>query len=412
MGNKKHALLSPSGAHRWLVCTPSARLEQIEVETYGEITSEYAKEGTEAHTLSEIKLSFMLGKISADLYDTKFENFMLHSEFYTPEFNEYVNDYCNEVMNIITMDYLEDEIVDVHLEEKVEFTDLVPKGSGTCDVIIVGHRFIHTIDLKFGRGVPVSAIDNPQLRLYTLGALRKYGIDKNLVEARMTIIQPRLYDISTENMLSADLEQWGLEYVKPRALLAYNGEGELVPGEHCKFCKIRGKCKALGNLQLEEAKKEFESNMVSVEDSPPRILRPNEMTPEAISNVLQIAPLFIDWFKSVSSYATAAMINGDLKVPGYKVVEGRAYRKIIDDEAVKQVLKEAGFEDKVYLSEPELLGITALEKNVGKRLFNDLCGELIDKPDGKPTIAKESDKRPEIGTSQFRLSGQEFDEDY
>ena len=168
----QHALLSPSSSDRWLKCTPSAVLEQYEPTTY----SPYAEEGTEAHALAEIKLSYMLGKISVEKYETEFENFKLTSKFYNAEFNEYVNKYCNEVMTIIKEDY-KDEKVQVELESKVEFSDIVENGSGTSDVLIIGRNFVHVVDLKYGKGVPVSAIGNSQLRLYALGAIRKHMRD-------------------------------------------------------------------------------------------------------------------------------------------------------------------------------------------------------------------------------------------
>lgn len=407
--NQKHALLAPSSAHRWLVCTPSARLEEAEEAKYTFEPSVYAKEGTEAHSLSEIKLSFMLGKISADEYDTKFEQFRLSSEYYDTEFNDFVNEFCNEVMTIIKFDY-EGEVVDVYLESEVEFTDLVPYGKGTCDVAIVGKNFIHVVDLKFGRGVPVSAINNPQLRLYGLGAIRKYGRNKVITDVRMTIHQPRLHDKTTEHMSYVDLESWGQTYVKPRAELAYNGDGELVPGDHCKFCKRQGICEALGQQQLEVAQAEFETAVV-VQDNTPRVLKPSEMSPDQLSRILTIAPKFVEWFNEVNKWTVAQMINNGLEVPGYKVVEGRSNRAITSPDSIAQKLKEAGFSEDLYLKKPDLLGITALEKNIGSKLFNTLCGEYIIKPMGKPTLAEETDSRPALGTSQFRLVGQEFDDE-
>lgn len=407
MTEKNHALLSPSSAHRWLECTPSARLEELEPM---QPPSPYAAEGTEAHTLSEIKLSYMLGYITVEEYDARFEHFMLNSKYYNAEFNEYVNDYCNEVMTIIKEDY-KDVNIDIYLEDKVEFTDVVPDGSGTSDVLIVGPNFIHTIDLKFGRGVPVSAIGNPQLRLYTLGGLKKYRLKGVFTEARMTIIQPRLYDISTDFVSVKDLYEWAEDYVKPRAELAIRGEGKLTPGDHCKFCKRKGKCEALAQAQLEAAQKEFE---VTVADD--NILEPHNMTPEMLSRVLEIAPKFIDWFKDVKSYVTSSMINGNLKVPGYKVVEGRSNRILTNKIAIQEILRTSGFHEDDYLTPRELLGITALEKNVGKSLFGHLAKDYIIKPPGSPTVVVETDKRPALEEAQLKLIGQEFDmepkEDY
>lgn len=396
----KHALLSPSSSKRWLNCTPSAFLESLEP---FQAPSVYAEEGTEAHFLSEMKLSYMLGNISPMEYDTRFESFAINSKFYNSEFNEYVNDYCKEVMAIIKEDYAGKNI-EVYLEQRVEFTDLVPEGSGTSDVVIVGNNFVHVIDLKFGKGVAVSAIDNPQLRLYAIGALKAYRLKGVFTEVRMTIIQPRLYDITTDTMNVVDLYEWAEKVVRPAAALAYKGLGDLNPGDHCKFCKLKGKCEALGNRQLQLAQQEFEQ--VIVDDT---IMEPCDMTPEMLSRIITIGPKFVDWFKDVIAYTTATMINNGTKIPGYKVVEGRSYRAITNPEAIYKLLLEKGFSESDLLEPVKLLGITTLEKNIGKKLFNELAKDYIVKPMGKPTIAPESDNRPAIDVAQFKLVGQEFD---
>ena len=393
-----HALLSPSSSHRWLVCTPSAMLESEEPSVY----SPYAEEGTEAHALAEIKLSYMLGYINEEEYATRFEDLKLSGKFYSSELNEYVNEYCQEVMTIVKEDY-KGINVKVKLEDRVNFDDIVPEGSGTSDVIIVGPTFIHIIDLKFGKGVPVSAIGNPQLKLYALGAIKKYIRECNCQEVRMTIIQPRIGNIETDFIGINDLNDWAINYVKPRAEMAKRGEGELVPGEHCKFCKRKGKCKALADKQLAIAQAEFDD--VVVENN---ILEPRNMSPEVLGRILTIAPKFIDWFKDVEKYAMTAAINEELKIPGYKIVEGKSVRMITDTEAVKEKLKTSGFKEEDYLKPQELLGITALEKNIGKKLFNNLCEQYIVKPSGKPTLVPESDRREALDVKKLHLDGSEF----
>ena len=400
MEERTHALLSPSTSERWLNCTPSVYLESLEPDTPPSI---YAAEGTEAHALGELKLSYMLSKISPELYDTKYKEFRSQSQFYNEEFNEFVNSYCQEVMTIIKEDY-KDEQVEVYLEEKVEFNDIVPNGSGTSDVIIVGKNFIHIVDLKFGKGIPVSAIGNPQLRLYALGALKKFRLHGIFTEVRMTIIQPRLYDITTDFIAVMDLNDWAINFVKPRAELAIEGKGEIKSGPHCKFCKRKGKCEELSKYQLELAQKEFEA---TVNDDV--ILEPKDMTPETLSNIMNIGPKFVAWFNDVISYANAAILNGTLTVPGYKVVRGRATRVLTNPEAIQEKLRTAGFAEDDYLSPRQLLGITALEKNVGKRLFNELCKDYIVKPEGKLTVVPESDRRPAVGVKELGLYGQEFE---
>jgi len=345
----------------------------------------------------------MLGKISPIEYDTRFENFVMNSVYYNSEFNEYVNDYCAEVMAIVKEDYA-GKNVDVYLEQKVEFIDVVPEGSGTSDVVIIGNNFVHIIDLKFGKGVSVSAIDNPQLRLYALGALKKYRLKGVFTEARMTIIQPRLSRISSDFVAVTDLYDWAEKVVKPQAELAHKGLGDLKPGEHCKFCKLKGKCEALANQQLVAAQNEFDQ--VITEDS---ILEPHNMTPEMLSRILDIGPKFVDWFKDVIAYATATMINEGTKIPGYKVVRGRSQRIITNPDAVFEVLKTKGFAESDIVEPIKLLGITTLEKNIGKKLFNELAKDYIIKPLGKLTITEESDSRPAIEASELKLVGQEFD---
>lgn len=397
-----HAMLSPSSSERWLKCTPSAFLESLEPYQESNI---YAAEGTDAHALAELKLSYMLGKISTDEYATRFEDFLLSSQFYNAEFNDYVNDYCNEVMTIISEDY-KGEQIEVYLEGKVDFDDIVPKGSGTSDVIIVGKTFVHVIDLKFGKGVPVSAMGNTQLRLYALGAIKKYRLKGIFDTARMTIIQPRLYDITTDTMSVIGLNDWALNYVKPRAELAILGQGDLVPGDHCRFCRRKGKCESLGQHQLTVAQQEFETVVLDG-----AILEPQNMTPEMLSRIMKIAPKFIDWFNDVTKYVTAAMVNDGLKVPGYKVVEGRSNRVMINPDAIADRLAVSGFSKEDYLEPVKLLGITKLEQNIGKKLFDKLCGEFVVKPIGRPTIALESDRRQAIDNGQFKLIGQEFNDE-
>lgn len=402
MNKSNHAFLSPSSSERWLACTPSAKLEALEP---FQPPSVYAAEGTEAHSLAEIKLAYMLGKISVEEYDTRFESFRINSNYYNAEFNDFVNDYCVEVMTIIKEDY-KDQEVEVELEAKVEFTDIVPDGSGTSDVVIIGKSFVHVIDLKFGKGVAVSAIGNPQLRLYALGALKKYRLKGVFTEARMTICQPRLYDISTDYVSVIDLNNWAVNFVKPRAELAIRGEGDLVSGEHCKFCKRKGKCETLGQHQLAIAQAEFEA--VVVEDN---ILEPKNMTPEMLSRVMFIAPKFIDWFNDVQKYVAQAMINEGLELPGYKLVEGRSTRVMTNPDAIAEILRTSGFAEDAYLEPVKLLGITNLEKNIGKKLFNELCSDYIIKPPGRPTVAPETDKRVALDAKRLKLSGQEFDEE-
>jgi len=391
----QHALLSPSSAHRWLICTPSAILESYEPSE----TSIYAKEGTEAHALAEIKLRLKTNYINQEQYNAEFNHFVKESEYYNSEFEEYVDYYVNKVLEIFNGDANYNKIM---FEQKVSFNDIIPNGSGTSDCVIIGDDSIHIIDLKYGKGVRVSAHDNPQLRLYALGAISANIRECNCSKVRMTIIQPRLDWIDTEELNVKELNDWAINYVKPRAELAIKGKGDLIAGEHCKFCKLRGKCKALSTMELDKVKEEFSDVLIE------QRIEPADMSNTEIAKVLLIAPTFIDWFESVKKYALDASINGKIEIPGFKLVEGRSTRIITNEDKVIETLKSNGFSEQDYMKPSQLLGISTLEKNIGKKLFNDLCGNYIIKPAGKPSLVQVTDARPALTNSTF--DGTEFND--
>lgn len=394
MSGKQHALLSASTAHRWLYCTPSARLEQ---EEGTEECSVYAEEGTAAHALAEIKLSYTFGKIGPLAYQEALDdwhNTPDYEKYYSQEFEEFVDDYVSFVVS--QTDGLEH--FHIYFEVKVNFSNFVPQGFGTSDVIIVTDDMVHVIDLKFGQGVPVSAINNPQLRLYGLGALNLFP---NSERVKMTINQPRLASCDTEELSKKELLDWAINVVMPRAEEAIKGEGKLQASEKaCKFCKVRAKCKARADQQLELARKEFE-----VDDLKANLAQ--NMSEEQIAEILDIAPAFIDWFKDVQAYALGQLVQGR-HIPGYKLVEGRSIRQITDENKAIDILVDAGFKKEDLMSKPELLGISALEKVVGKKNLAELLKDYIVKPSGKLTLAPESDRRPAVNTLQ--LAQEEFAE--
>lgn len=394
MSEKQHALLSASTAHRWLYCTPSARLEQ---EEGTEECSVYAEEGTAAHALAEIKLSYTFGKIGPSKYQEELEawhNTPVYEKYYTAEFEEFVDDYVAFVVSQT------EELDNYHIyfEVKVNFSNVVPQGFGTSDVVIVTNDMVHVIDLKFGQGVPVSAVNNPQLRLYGMGALNLFP---NSERVKMTINQPRLASCDTEELTKKELLDWAFNFVRPKAEEAIKGEGKLEASEKaCRFCKVRAKCKARADQQLELARKEFE-----VTDLKANLAQ--NMSVEQISEILDIAPAFIDWFKDVQAYALGQLVQGRY-IPGYKLVEGRSNRIITDENKAIDILVDAGFKREDLMSKPELLGISALEKIVGKKNLAELLKDYIVKPNGKLTLAPESDKRPAVNTLQ--LAQEEFAE--
>lgn len=385
---RNHAILSASSAHRWLVCTPSARLE---LEEGQEECSAFAAEGTAAHALAELKLNYRFGKIGVTEYNEEYEAFKQNPEFskyYNKEFEEYVDDHVEYVVSIT--DELDAAGTKYHIffEVRVNFANVVPQGFGTADVLIVTEDTIHVIDLKFGAGVPVSAIDNPQLRLYGMGALNLFPNTKNV---KTTINQPRLLSRDTEELTKEELLKWAFEYVKPRAEEAIKGEGVLRASEDaCRFCKLRGKCKERADTQLAVAQREFE-----IVDQKANLVQ--NLSVEQISNILEIAPMFIDWFKDVQAFALGQLMQG-VKIPGYKLVEGRSNRIITDETKVKEILLEVGLTEDEIMKPREMLGISKLEALVGKKLFADLCKEYLVKPMGKLTLAPESDRRPEVST--------------
>lgn len=370
MSAEAHALLGPSGAARWMTCTPSARLEENEPDK----TSEYAEEGTAAHRLAEL---YMLDDQEG------IEEFKANNSYYCGEMEEAVQDY----LDIVNERYqaAKKTAPDAILmpEQRLEFTDWVPEGFGTGDAIIIAGNTIEVIDLKYGKGVPVEAEGNPQLKIYGLGAYATYNYLYDLDTVRMTIVQPRLGSVTTAEISTAELLAWAETEVKPAAVKAWAGEGEQVTGDHCRFCRVKPKCRALRDKNLELAKYEF---------SMPYTLDNAELA-EVLDQIDDLA----NWAKAVKEYALAKAEAGE-KFPGYKLVEGRSNRIISDEKKALKALKDLGYKQAVLYKPREILGITALEKLVGKAKLAETLGDILIKPAGKPTLVKESDKRPEINT--------------
>lgn len=391
MSDREHAILSASGAHRWLTCTPSVQLT-IE-EGREDNCSVYAAEGTVAHRLAELRLSLLYGRMSQEEFDKEFAEFMAEDDtktYYSAEMEEFVADH------IATVKRYTDNLEHYHIlfEVRVNFSNFVPQGFGTADVLIVADNGIFIIDLKYGQGVPVSAHDNPQLRLYALGALNLFPNSETITTV---ISQPRLLSVDSEITTKKELVDWGFNYVLPRAEQAIKGEGTLTPSENaCRFCALRGKCKARADAQLALAQQEF--NIVEQEQK-----QVVDLSPEQIANILSIAPKFIDFFKDVQAFAMGQLSAG-VKIPGYKLVEGRSNRVITDQAKVKQKLLDLGIAEELITEPAKLLGISKLEALIGKKLFTSLCGDYIVKPQGKLTLAPESDQRPEVNA----LPGAEF----
>jgi hypothetical protein len=374
----KHAVLSASGSERWLACPPSARLEQ----EFESNTSIYAEEGRFAHHLAELYLRHYLGVITKEQLNARIEE-LKKNEFYSQEMEDHVQTYVDIAAEKINAARAKSKDAIVFLEQRLDFSYWVPEGFGTGDLVLVADGVVEVVDLKYGKGVPVSAIGNTQMRLYGLGAFWYYDMLYDIDVVRMTIVQPRLDSISTEELSAAELLKWGNKTVRPIAKLAFDGKGEFVAGEHCRFCKARYTCRARAEANLELAKYEFQD--------------PPLLEQEEIADVLGRATELRSWVADVLDYALVQARDHGAHWPGWKLVEGRSNRKYTDEDAVADTLKGEGYKDKdIY--EEVLKGITKMEKLLGKKKFTELLtdAELVIKPPGKPTLVPESDKRPEI----------------
>lgn len=361
----QHAILSASGAYRWLKCTPSARLER----QFKDEQSPYAAEGTRAHAAAEQMLTkelFPDKKVAEPKFDDKEMELAVQ---------RYV-DICMEKA-IATRKRTPD--ADIQVEARVDFSRWVPEGFGTGDMVIVADDTLEIVDLKYGKGVPVSAEGNPQMRLYALGAYEANSLLYDIKTIRMTIVQPRLDSVNSDEMRVEDLIAWG-DSIKDTAKLAYEGEGECQAGDHCGFCKARHLCRALSNACLDEFYKHGGKKTSLLLDT-------------EVAEVLDMADMIIKWAKDVQNYAFDQAVNEGKNWPGYKLVEGRSSRKITNAEAAAKALLDADFTAEDIYKPQELRGITDLTKLVGKKKLTDTIGQFIEKPPGKPTLVPLSDKR-------------------
>lgn len=376
-----HAILSPSGASRWLACTPSARLEQ----QFPDRSGAAASEGTLAHSLGELMISAKTKAILKTTYTKQLKDIKANSQ-YEDAMLDYMDDYATYVVEQFSKAQAHTKDAILFLEQKLNLTDYVPDGFGTGDVVIIADGVMDIIDLKYGKGVSVSAINNKQMMLYSLGALREFDYMYDIQVVRMTIYQPRIDNISTFEMSVADLKAWAENELKPRAALAFAGEGEFAPGEACRFCKAAATCKANAEYNLQLAKYDFQDGAL--------------LDDEAVSDILNRADMFTKWLNAVSEHALHEAVTNGKKWPGYKLVEGRSNRIYTDEIKVAEVLKSKGLEESSIYQPKKLLGITAMEKELGKSDFATYLSSLVIKPAGKPTLAPATDKRPEYNTNE------------
>lgn len=371
----EHAILSASSAEKWLHCPPSAQLEA----NYPDEQSEYAAEGTLAHKIAELKLrKRFITPMGDKSYKAALKK-LTADPLYQPEMDDCTNTYIETIAGIAGQ-YVSPYIT---AEKTVDYSSYAPKGFGTADCIIIADNTLHVVDYKHGKGIPVSAEDNPQMKLYALGALDYYSTIYHITTVKMTIVQPRLDNISEYGMSLYDLVTWGMDVVRPAAQQAYDGEGEFCPGPWCSshFCKARHTCGARAQKAL------------AVDPRPSGALPlPAEMTPEQIGLVLTQGQLLASWVKDVEEHALKAILAGD-SVPGWKCVEGRKTRQFSDVDSALEKVKGAGY-DEALLYERKPITMTAVEKLLGKAKFTELLNENIVVPPGKPTLAPDTDKRP------------------
>lgn len=367
----KHAILSASGAHRWLECTPAARLEL----EFKDQESTAAAQGTAAHNLCEHKLKKALHIRSkrpvSEFNDDEMEE---HSDAYV----EYVLEQLEEVKK-----NCKDPLV--LIEERLDFSCYVPEGFGTADTIIIGDKNLHIIDMKYGQGILVYAEDNPQMKLYALGALASYESLYDIEEVTMHIFQPRRENVSAWTISVDELKKWAENDLVPKAKLAFKGEGEYLPGNWCTFCRAAVKCRARADEKLRLAQSEFKL---------PPLLTDNE-----IEEILSKLSDLTRWANEIVAYATDAAVNHGKEWSGFKVVEGRSNRKYKDEDKIAEVAKANGYKD-IYRT--SLITLTEMEKLMGKQKFKDILGDFIIKPPGKPTLVPLSDKRQALNVSSAK----------
>lgn len=358
-----HAKLSASSSHRWLNCGPSVRLE----ESFENTTNDAAEQGTAAHALSEHKLrKFLSIKTNKPVskYDSK-------------EFDFYTDAYVNYACELVTEAQTRSSDPLVLVEQKLDYSHYCPDGFGTGDLVIVSDGILDVVDLKFGM-MRVSANDNPQLKLYALGALDMFGLLYDIESVRMTICQPRLDSISTFEISVDELMEWAETELKPKAALAFKGEGEFKSGAHCRYCKASNLCRARAESNLELAKMEFKL--------------PELLTDEEMAMVLAKANELSAWAKGVWEFATKEAIAGRKQWPGYKVILGNGQRKYTDAAKVAEQVLATGDYNETQIYTKNLIGVTAMTQLLGKKQFSELLGGLCIAPPGKPALVVESDK--------------------
>ena len=369
----KHAFLSASSSHRWLACPPSALLCAKEADQ----SSAYAKQGSDAHELCEYLLLRALGHDPPDPTE--------NLDYYDAEMLSCAEGYRDFVMEQVEEARKLSADTLICVEQRLDYSRWVENGFGTGDCVIVADDLLHVIDYKYGLGVLVSAsgedgTGNSQLKCYALGALDTFGDLYDIRRIKLSIYQPRRENVDTFEMKVEDLLRWADDVLSPIAKLAFTGDGEFCAGDHCVFCKVKATCRARADYNMELAKYEFE--------------KPAMLNDEEIASILPMIDSLVSWATDIKEFALQQALSGTV-YEGYKVVEGRSNRKYSDETAVARIVQEAGYDP----FEKKLLGVTAMQRQLGKKRFQELLGGFLYKPPGKPVLVPTSDSRPEMNTA-------------
>lgn len=372
----QHAILSPSSAARWINCPGSIRLSQ---QLPPAPSSAYADEGTLAHRVAELKLLMRARMIGIDIFEHELAQ-CEKSEYWCGELDEATDSYADIVFERWGFGGNDAELM---VEQRFSLDRWAPGSFGTSDAVVIGNGVLEVIDLKYGKGIKVSAVENPQLRLYALGAADLFEDLYDFQVVKMTIVQPRLDHVSIDMMYLDHLRDWGKNIVQPAAYNASNGAGETAAGDWCRWCPAKAVCRTRADENLKLAQYDFKE--------------PELLEPEEIGEILKQAEELQKWTADVQAHALQQALNGE-HFDGWKLVEGRSVRKYADDLKVAETLQAAGYPE-ASLYERKLYGITAMEKVVGKKKLTEILGDLIIKPAGKPVLVPESDKREAINTA-------------
>ena len=373
MPGAKHAILSPSASHIWLRCTRAPRM----CEDLPDQQTDYARQGTQAHSLCQYKLEKALGY---DVRDPREELDLLDEEMESCS-----DDYVQFVMQLLSemRQTCSDPVI--LIEQRLDFSEWVPDGFGYGDCILVADGAMHVIDFKYGEGVLVDARENSQMMCYALGAINLLDNLYDISSVSMTIFQPRRENVSTWMQDKFELLGWADTVLKPAADLAYKGEGTFCAGEHCRFCRARATCRARAEYNLEFARYDF--------------AMPDTLEDDEISAILSKIDSLTSWAADIREYALSQALSGK-HFEGFKVVNGRSVRRYTSETDVAKAVSDAGFDP----YERSILGITAMTKLLGKRRFEEILGQFVTKAPGKPTLVPESDKRQAASSAKDDFS--------